>query len=144
MAYIKERGNYNYFVRVAHLVDRINCYECFGIGLTDKIHPLSVLVLIHDRNNFFSGGVVICTDNFVKGCSAMKVVEDKTIDLIKLRRNHTNSCLMTGWLRTVLIYYITKCFFCKYFQEFISNWLIFFRKEKTAQRHCLHAVFWRY
>ena len=111
MAYIKERGNNNYFVRVAHLVDRINCYECFGIGLTDKIHPLSVLVLIHDRNNFFSGGVVICTDNFVKGCSAMKVVEDKTIDLIKLRRNHTNSCLMTGWLRTVLIYYTTKCIF---------------------------------
>ena len=57
MAYIKERGNNNYFVRVAHLVDRINCYECFGIGLTDKIHPLSVLVLIHDRNNFFSGGL---------------------------------------------------------------------------------------
>lgn len=99
----------------------------------DKIHQLSVLVLIHDRNNFFSGGVVICTDNFVKGCSAMKVVEDKTIDLIKLRRNHTNSCLMTGWLRTVLIYYITKCFFCKYFQEFISNWLIFFRKEKQRR-----------
>ena len=45
------------FWLIAHLVDRINCYECFGIGLTDKIHQLSVLVLIHYRNNFFSGGL---------------------------------------------------------------------------------------
>ena len=78
---------------IAHLVDRIDGYKCFGIGLTDEIHQLSVLVLIHDRNNLFSGGVFICTDNFVKGCSAMKVVEDKTYDLIRLRRDHTYSSL---------------------------------------------------
>lgn len=71
---------------IAHLVDRINCYECFRIGLTDKIHQLSVLVLIYNGDYLFAGRIIVCTDNFIKGCSAVEVMKDKINDLVKLKK----------------------------------------------------------
>ena len=62
-----------YFGLISDFINRIYGYKSLGIGLTYKIHQLTVLVLIYDRNDLFSGGVVICADNLVKVCTAVKI-----------------------------------------------------------------------
>ena len=47
-------------------------------------------MLVHDGNHLTPGRLVVSTNNFIEGSSAVQVVENEIHNLIQLRRNHTD------------------------------------------------------
>ena len=81
------------FGLIADLVDRVYGHEGLGIGLANESHQLSVFALIYDSDDLFSLHLVISAGELVQRCAAMKIVEYKVHNLVKLRRDDADSAL---------------------------------------------------
>ena len=81
------------FRLIADLTDRVDGDKCLGVYLLYIVHERFIFVLVNDGNDLLLFSAVISTDDIVKGCSAVQIVENKIHNLIKLGGDDADTAL---------------------------------------------------